>query len=58
MTFDKGESKFEKKMFVCVCVCGGGGGAHSTEIHNLEHVVNLTFLNIKALILSSLLSLF
>ena len=51
VNFDKGESKFEKTMFVCVC--GGGGGTltpklyaklcqlrSSTEIHNVEHVVN------------------
>ena len=71
MTFDKGESKFEKKMFVCVCVWRGGGGTltpklyaelcqlrSSTEIHNVEHVVTSTFLNLKTLILSSLLSVF
>ena len=70
--FDKGESKFETKN-VCVCVCGGEGGGStltpklyaklcqlrsSTEIHNVEHVVNSTFLNLKTLILSSLLSVF
>ena len=31
MTFDKGESKFEKKMFVCVCVEGRGGGHTDTK---------------------------
>ena len=67
MTFDKGESKFEK-MFVCVYVEGRGGTLtpklyaelcqlrSSTEIHNVEHVVNSKFLNLKTLILSSLLS--
>ena len=29
MTFDKGESKFEKD--VCVCVCGGEGGHTDTK---------------------------
>ena len=56
MKFDKGESKFEK-MFVCVW---RGGGTltqklyaklcqlrSSKEIHNVEHVVNSTFLNLK-----------
>ena len=71
MNFDKGEAKFEKKMFVCVCVCGGEGRGgtltpklyaklcqlrSSTEIHNVEHVVNSTFLNLKTLIFSSLIS--
>ena len=70
MNFDKGEAKFEKKMFVCVCVWRGGEGGtltpklyaklcqlrSSTEIHNVEHVVNSTFLNLKTLIFSSLLS--
>ena len=71
--FDKGESKFEEKKCLCVCVCGGEGGGStltpklyaklcqlrsSTEIHNVEHVVNSTFLNLKTLILSSLLSVF
>ena len=32
MTFDKGESKFEKKN-VCVCVCGGGEG---TQYRNTQ----------------------
>ena len=58
MNFDEGESKFEKN--VCLCVCGGEGGTltpklyarlcqfrSSTEIHNVEHVVNSTFLNLK-----------
>ena len=74
MNFDKGESKFEKKnVCVCVCVCvwRGEGGTltpklyaklcqlrSSTEIHNVEHVVNSTFLNLKTLILSSLLCVF
>ena len=71
MNFDKGESKFEKNIFVCACVCGGEGGTltpklyaklcqlrSSTEIHNVEHVVNSTFLNLKTLILSRLLSVF
>ena len=56
MTFDKGESKFEKD--VCVCVEGRGDTLtpklyaelcqlrSSTEIHNVEHVVNSTFLNL------------
>ena len=70
MKFDKGESEFEK-MFVCVWRGGGGGGTltqklyaklcqlrSSTEIHNIEHVVNSTFLNLKILILSTLLSVF
>ena len=68
MTFDKGESKFEKD--VCVCVEGRGDTLtpklyaelcqlrSSTEIHNVEHVVNSTFLNLKTQILSSLLSVF
>ena len=71
MKFDKGESKFEKN--VCVCVEGRWGGGtltqklyaklwcqlrSSTEIHNEEHVVNSTFLNLKILILSTLLSVF
>ena len=72
MKFYKGESKFEKN--VCVCVEGGGRGGggtltqklyaklcqlrSSTEIHNVEHVVNSTFLNLKILILSTLLSVF
>ena len=69
--FDKGESKFEEKN-VCVCKEGRGGGStltpklyaklcqlsSSTEKHNVEHVVNSTFLNLKTLILSSLLSVF
>ena len=65
VNFDKGESKFDKKMFVrvCVCVWRGGGGTltpdlyaklcqlrSNTEIHNVEHVVNSTFLNLKTLI--------
>ena len=55
VTFDKGESKFEK-MFVCVFVKGGTLTPKlyaelcqlrsSTEIHNFEHVVNSTFLNL------------
>ena len=69
--FDKGESKFEEKKCLCVCVWRGGGSTltpklyaklcqlrSSTEIHNVEHVVNSTFLNLKTLILSSLLSVF
>ena len=62
MNFDKGEAKFEKKcLCVCVCVWRGGEGGHidtktacqtvSVEvkhrIHNVEHVVNSTFLNLK-----------
>ena len=74
MNFDKGVSKFEKKMFVCVCVKNvcvcvcimcvcverGGGSTltpklyaklcqlrSNTEIHNVKHVVNSTFLNLK-----------
>ena len=64
MNFDKGVSKFKKKMFVCMCVCvcveRGGGSTltpklyaklcqlrSNTEIHNVKHVVNSIFLNLK-----------
>ena len=74
MKFDKGESKSEKMFVCVWRGGGGGGGGggtltqklyaklcqlrSSTEIHNVEHVVNSTFLNLKILILNTLLSVF
>ena len=73
MNFDKEGSKFEKNVCVCLCVCveGRGGAALTPKLyaklcqtqkynylHNVEHVVKLTFRNLKTLILSSVLNEF
>ena len=73
MNFDKGESKFEKKMFVCVCVCVWRGEGGHTDTKTVCQTVSVEVkyrntqcracgkLNIsksKNSVLSSLLSVF